>query len=58
MFYAYTEEYKHNDCFLKTKISLYNMYKIKLQNVCDMLDMFVVKWIFFQHFYKSLSENS
>ena len=39
VFYAYTEEYKHNDCFLKTKQTFrickkYNF--IKLQNVCDL----------------------
>ena len=38
LFYAYTEKYKHNDSFLKTKqtfalCSKYNF--IKLQNVCD-----------------------
>ena len=62
MFYAYTEEYKHNDCY-KDKANLYNMYKIKLHKTSKCLwpvytDMFVVRWMsFFQRFHKSLSEN-
>ena len=39
VFYAYTEEYKHNECFLKTKQTFaictkYNF--VRLQNVCDL----------------------
>ena len=33
MFYAYAEEYKHNDCIFKDKTNLYNMYKIILKNL-------------------------
>ena len=48
VFYANTEDYKHNDCFLKDKANLYNMYKIKLHETSKCLlpvytDMFVVK---------------
>ena len=30
VFYAYTEEYKHNDLFSKDTTNLYNMYKMKV----------------------------
>ena len=33
MFYAYAEDYKHNDCIFKDKTNLYNMYKIILKNL-------------------------
>ena len=39
MFYAYTEEYKHND-FFKDKTNLCNMYKIKLRYICCEMNVF------------------
>ena len=51
MFYACREEYKHNECFLKTKQTL-TMYKINLHKISkclwpEYIDTFVVKLIFF-----------
>ena len=52
MFYAYTEEYKHNDLFSKDTTNLYNMYKMKVYKTSKCLwpvyiDIFVVKWMGF-----------
>ena len=52
VFYAYTEEYKLNDCFFTDKTNLYNMYKIKLHKTSKCLwpvyiHIFVVKCFFF-----------
>ena len=57
VFYAYTEEYKHNHCFIKTKTN--NMYKIKLHKTSKCLwpiytDMFVVKSMFFFNIFRNL----
>ena len=64
MFYAYMEEYKLNDCFLKTKQTVKNMYKIKPHKTSKCLwpvyiDMFVVQWMFLLNwcFHESFSEN-
>ena len=53
MFYAYTKEYMHNDCFLITK-QTFTLYKkqnfTKIQNVCDpyiWICIAVVKWTCF-----------
>ena len=47
VFYTYTEEYKHNEWFLKTT-KLYDMYKIKLHKTSNVgdpcnIDIFVMK---------------
>ena len=62
MFYAYMEEYKHNDCFFKDKTNLYNMYEKKLYKTLKYLwpvhiDMYFLKWmvffdVFINHFLK------
>ena len=62
VFYAYMEEYKHND-FFKDKTNLYKMYKTILHKTSECLlplhiDMYVVKWmVFFRRFHKLPSEN-
>ena len=49
VFYAYTEESKHSNCFLKTKQTFGICTNfIKLQNVCDLyIPIVCVKWFFF-----------
>ena len=45
MFYAYAEEYKHNDCIFKDKTNLYNMYKIILKNLKKNTGLLVKYWV-------------
>ena len=37
MLYAYMQEYVHNDCFLKNKANLYNMFKVKIHKTSKSL---------------------
>ena len=50
VFYAYTEEYEHNDCFLKTKPTFttckLNFRKLQCLWPVD-IHMLAVKWMFF-----------
>ena len=58
VFYAYREEYKHNDCFFTNLHSMYTKFQTSkcLWLVC--VDMIVVKWmLFFWCFHKSLSKK-
>ena len=51
--YAYTEESKNNDNFLKAKQIFYNMYKIKLNKtskICCEMNVFLD--VFINHFPK------
>ena len=48
MFYAYAEEYKHNDCFLRqNKLLQYVQNKTSKCLWSVYIDMFVVKWMYF-----------
>ena len=60
VFYAYMKEYKHNDCFLKTKKTFticakYNF--IKLQNVCDQFMKICEINVFSNAFINHFTEN-
>ena len=65
VFYAYTEEYHPDNCFLNDKTNLYNIYKTKLHKTSKFLwptyvAMFLVNWMVFfsQCFHKSLFQKS